>query len=54
MLSVSEELEESYGKFFDLMVVNKDTEEAYERIIEAVERLEKEAQWVPLDWIQKT
>ena len=51
---MSEELEESYGKFFDLTVVNKDTEEAYERIIEAVERLEKEAQWVPLDWIQKT
>lgn len=52
MLRASKELEENYGKFFDLTVVNKDTEEAYDIIIEALERLEREEQWVPRDWVQ--
>ena len=54
MISASTELEENYGKFFDLTVVNKDTDEAYNSIVEAVERLEREAQWVPQNWVQKT
>lgn len=41
MISVSEEVEENYGKFFDSTVVNKDTEEAYERIIEALKGLKR-------------
>ena len=52
MLRASKELEDNYGKFFDLTVVNKDTEEAYNNIIEAVEGLEREEQWVPRDWVQ--
>lgn len=54
MISASRELEDNYGKFFDLTVINKDTEEAYNSITEAAERLEQEGQWVPRDWIQKT
>lgn len=52
MLRASKELEDNYGKFFDLTVVNKDTEEAYNNIIEAIEGLEREEQWVPRDWVQ--
>lgn len=52
MLRASKELEDNYEKFFDLTVVNKDTEEAYNNIIEAVEGLEREEQWVPRDWVQ--
>ncbi|XP_073231084.1 MAGUK p55 subfamily member 4-like [Porites lutea] len=52
MLRASKELEDNYGKFFDLAVVNKDTEEAYNNIIEVVEGLEREEQWVPRDWVQ--
>lgn len=53
MISASRQLEDTYGQFFDLTVVNKDIEEAYASIIDAFERLEQEEHWVPLDWAQK-
>ena len=54
MIGASRELEDNYEKFFDLTVVNEDVEDACNSIIDAVERLEQEEQWVPLDWAQKT
>lgn len=53
MISESKVLEDTYGRFFDLTIVNKDIEEAYVSVIEASERLEQEEHWVPLDWAQK-
>ncbi len=53
MISTSRQLEDTYGQFFDLTVVNKDIEEAYTSIIDTFERLEQEEHWVPLDWAQK-
>lgn len=53
MISASRQLEDTYGQFFDLTVVNKDIEEAYASIIDVFERLEQEEHWVPLDWAQK-
>lgn len=52
MISASRVLEDSYGQFFDLTVVNKDIEVAYASIIGAFDRLEQEQHWVPLDWAQ--
>ena len=54
MINAARELEDNYEKFFDLTVVNKDIEDAYNSILEAVERLEHEEQWVPRDWVQNT
>lgn len=53
MISTSRMLEETYGRFFDLTVVNKDMEEAYVSIVDTVENLEQEEQWVPLNWAQQ-
>ena len=53
MISTSSLLEDSYGRFFDLTVVNKDLEEAYVSVVDASERLEQEEHWVPLEWSQK-
>ena len=53
MVRESSLLEDTYGRFFNLTVVNKDIEEAYVSIVDASERLEKEEHWVPLDWAQK-
>ena len=39
MINTSRELEEHYGKLFDLTVVNKNIDEVYDRITEAMERL---------------
>ncbi|XP_015757154.1 PREDICTED: MAGUK p55 subfamily member 5-like [Acropora digitifera] len=52
MINASRELEEHYGKLFDLTVVNKNIDEAYDRITEAMERLEREEHWVPEDWVR--
>lgn len=52
MINASRELEEHYGKLFDLTVVNKNIDEAYNRITEAMDRLEREEQWVPEDWVR--
>jgi len=53
MISASSLLEDTYGQFFDLTVVNKDIEEAYVSVVDASERLEQEEHWVPLEWAQK-
>ena len=52
MISASRDLEDTYGKLFDLTVVNKDIDEAYNSILRALERLEREEQWVPVEWVQ--
>ena len=52
MINASRELEEHYGKLFDFTVVNKNIDEVYDRITEAMERLEQEEHWVPEDWVQ--
>ena len=53
MIRASTLLEDTYGLFFDLTVVNKDIEEAYVSVVNASERLEQEEHWVPLEWAQK-
>ena len=53
MISASRVLEDTYGQFFDLTIVNKDIEEAYASMIEAFKRLEQEERWGPLNWTQK-
>ncbi|KAL9959240.1 hypothetical protein ACROYT_G036337 [Oculina patagonica] len=53
MITTSRQLEDTYGQFFDLTVVNKDIEEAYTSIIDTFERLEQDEHWVPSDWAQK-
>ena len=52
MITESEVLEDSYGHLFDLTVVNKDLEPAYSTILEAVDKLQQQPQWVPVDWTQ--
>ena len=54
MISASSLLEDTYGCFFDLTVVNKDIEEAYVSVMDASERLQQEEHWVPLDWEEKS
>ena len=53
IISNSRMLEETYGRFFDLTIENKDIEEAYVSIVDTFENLEQEEQWVPLDWTQQ-
>ena len=42
---------EEYQKYFDLEVTMDDQEAAFRTIIQSVEKLANEAQWVPLNWV---
>jgi guanylate kinase len=44
-------MEESFGHFFDLIIVNYDLDRAYDELLSAINRLEVEPQWVPAHWV---
>lgn len=44
-------MEEDYGHYFDMIVVNQDFDRSYEELLAEVNRLELEPQWVPLQWM---
>ncbi|KAG5876450.1 hypothetical protein JTB14_031135 [Gonioctena quinquepunctata] len=44
------EMEEKYGHFFDLIIINNDTERAYHQLLNEINGLEREPQWVPAAW----
>uniref|UniRef100_A0A8D8U240 MAGUK p55 subfamily member 5 n=1 Tax=Cacopsylla melanoneura TaxID=428564 RepID=A0A8D8U240_9HEMI len=46
------EMEEKYGKYFDMVIINKDNESSYQEIIDQVNYLEREPQWVPSTWVK--
>ncbi|KAI5726600.1 hypothetical protein M8J76_005360 [Diaphorina citri] len=46
------EMEEKYGKYFDMVIINQDNESSYQKIIEQVNNLEREPQWVPSTWVK--
>lgn len=43
-------MEETYGPFFDMVIVNQDMDKAYDELLAEINRLEIEPQWVPLQW----
>lgn len=45
------EMEDQYGHYFDLIIVNKDVESAYQQLLCEINMLEREPQWVPGTWL---
>lgn len=45
------EMEDKYGHFFDYILVNQDMDRAYEELLQEINRLEVEPQWVPIQWV---
>lgn len=46
-------MEEVYGHYFDMVIVNTDEERTYSQLLTEVNRLEREPQWVPAIWIER-
>lgn len=44
------QMEESFGHLFDLIIVNYDLDRAYDELLDAINRLQIEPQWVPVHW----
>ena len=42
---------EEYQKYFDLEVVMEDQDAAFRTIIQSLDKLANESQWVPLNWV---
>ena len=53
MIEKAREMEEGYGHYFDLIIVNTDITRAYEELLSEINRLEVEPQWVPASWVNK-
>ncbi|XP_074654645.1 protein PALS1-like [Tubulanus polymorphus] len=48
------EIEETFGHYFDLAIVNYDINKTYDDLIAEIYRLEIEPQWVPAQWVRAT
>lgn len=45
------EMEEQYGHYFDLIIINQDVDRAYNQYLHEINMLEREPQWVPAAWL---
>ena len=45
------EMEEAFSHFFDYVLVNMDLDRSYEELLQEINRIETEPQWVPIVWV---
>ncbi|XP_056405291.1 MAGUK p55 subfamily member 2 isoform X2 [Hyla sarda] len=51
IIEESERLQQAYGHYFDLSLVNSDLDETFQELQTALEKLRTEPQWVPVSWV---
>jgi guanylate kinase len=51
MITKAEEIEHKYRHYFDLIIVNDDLQDAYDRLYTAAYLVAKEPQWIPVNWL---
>ncbi|XP_066901223.1 protein PALS1 isoform X2 [Halyomorpha halys] len=54
IIEKAREMEDKYGHYFDMIINNNDTERAYHQLLNEINILEREPQWVPAAWIKST
>ncbi|CAB4065526.1 MAGUK p55 subfamily member 4,MAGUK p55 subfamily member 7 [Lepeophtheirus salmonis] len=52
MIRLGQKVESHYGHWIDLTIVNEDLNEAFEQLVKAIRRLDQDAHWVPVSWVQ--
>ena len=45
------EMEEAFSHLFDYILVNMDLDRSYEELLQEINRIETEPQWVPIAWV---
>ena len=45
------EMEERYGHYFDMIIIYSDPDRAYQQLLDEINLLEREPQWVPAAWL---
>lgn len=51
VLEESETIERDYHAYFDLTIVNEDMGRCFNSLVEAIDQLRAEHQWVPIKWL---
>lgn len=46
------EMETKYGHYFDIIISSNDFDHAFNELLEEINRLELEPQWVPSEWLK--
>ena len=46
------EMEDRFGHFFDYFLVNTDMVKAFDELLNEINRIEVEPQWVPVSWLR--
>lgn len=44
-------LQRKYEKYLDMVIINEDFDITFRKVIEALDALSHEHQWVPVNWI---
>nr|CAD7405291.1 unnamed protein product [Timema cristinae] len=52
IIEKAREMEDKYGHYFDMIMVNNDTDRAFHQLINEINILEREPQWVPATWLK--
>ncbi|XP_025406361.1 MAGUK p55 subfamily member 5 isoform X3 [Sipha flava] len=52
IIEKAREMEEKFGHYFDMIIINNDTERAYQQLLNEINSLEREPQWVPATWVK--
>ncbi|CAG7678298.1 unnamed protein product [Allacma fusca] len=47
----SQSIQRLYSPYFDLVVVNEDFDETFRRVVQAIDSLNTDYQWVPVSWV---
>ncbi|KAL5275154.1 MPP5 family protein [Megaselia abdita] len=51
IIATARDMEARWGHLFDMIIINNDTERAYEQLMNEINLLEREPQWVPASWV---
>ncbi|XP_046981287.1 protein PALS1-like [Schistocerca americana] len=52
IIEKAREMEDKYGHLFDLIIINNDTDRAFQQLLSEINSLEREPQWVPAAWVK--
>ncbi|KAJ8869410.1 hypothetical protein PR048_028400 [Dryococelus australis] len=52
IIEKAREMEEKYGHYFDMIIINNDTDRAFHQLVSEINSLEREPQWVPAQWVR--
>lgn len=52
IIEKAREIEDRYGHYFDMIIINNDTERAYLELLHEINKVEREPQWIPASWVR--